>query len=55
MIPNDFNYFGLLGPTGKDFGQMIYYCSECTLADLPYKIIQFRLEDKEDVNLDVII
>jgi hypothetical protein len=57
QIPNSFNYFGLLGPSGKDFGQMLYHCKDCVLEGSAFKSIQLQVREdtSSDINFDAII
>jgi hypothetical protein len=30
-MPKSLNYYGMLGPEGKGFGQMVYFCKDCKI------------------------
>jgi len=59
IIPASLNYFGLLGPTGENFGQMIYFCQDCVIEEAFYKTIEFEISDAlsstKDINFDVVV
>ena len=54
IMPATLNYYGMLGPEGKDFGQVVYYCEQCILENLEYKTMDFFVKDG-DVNFDAVI
>lgn len=57
-MPNSLNYYGLLGPQGKNFGQVNYFCKDCVMENLQVYFIEFILDeeaDKEKVNFDSVL
>jgi len=57
MMPNSLNYYGLLGPKGNNFGQVLYFCQDCQMSRVNYYYIEFFLAEdgNTDVNFDAII
>jgi len=43
LRPASLNYFGLLGPEGKDFGQIIYYLSDVLLLPDQHLDLSFNV------------
>lgn len=45
-MPPSLNYFGLLGPKGTNFGELVYYCQDCVIENILYKSIDFIVADE---------
>ena len=55
-VPASLNYFGLLGPTGSNFGEMVYHCKDCILEHIMYKTIEFQVQDAlVDINFNAMV
>ena len=49
-MPPSFNYYGLLGPWGKDYGQTIIFCQECTLEGIQEHSYFFMIDEERSLN-----
>ena len=54
-MPQSLNYFGLLGPNGTDFGQMVYFCEDCLLEKSQFTYIDFEVAADNNVNFDAVV
>lgn len=58
LMPNSLNYYGLMGPKGYNFGQVVYFCQQCALNNVPIYYMEFMLDEQQtnlaQVNLDAV-
>ena len=47
LRPSSLNFFGMIGPTGKDFGQFTYHLDEVILSPREYIDIEFNFTGVE--------